>query len=611
MRTRGALTVVFLLAALAMAAPAHAATCNYISNLRAVTIHMGGSLEVVSLTRVGNAITDGGTPCGAANVFNTNSIFIIDTTPNHNGDNLVGIDLAGGPFAPGYDNEPGGVREIEIYLSLYYGDDFVRVTGSTGPDNIHLGRSLDQNFKATPEINLNAGAEAAPNTSADVDVTFEQPNPPNAAANQTFQIDGDTGSDVLDASGGAPFDQPWGTDLGMSGGAGSGADRLVGGAGADTLHADAGDDVLDGGNGINVADFGSVPNGVALDLGKAGPQSTGAFGKDQLAHIAALKGTPYDDVLTSKESGAGLVGAGGNDLLTGRGGNDGLDGGPGADTASYRLTPAAPAKGVTIDLGKSVSQNTSGAGFDTLTEVENVWGSPFADELTGDAGANTLVGWEGVDSLSGKQGPDEFAIRDGGADQVTCGPAADHVVADTKGTDSVFSDCESVEFAPFVKPPPGNPGKPPPGGNNPPPPPPPDTLSPLLNSLRLKPASFSLRARKRKGVRIAPGTQISYTLSEAASVTFGVQRLATGRKIAGKCVPRTKLNRSKGKACRRWKGVRGSLVHAGLPALNSLRFKGRIGSKKLARGKYRLTARAADGAGNRSVKRFAKFSVVR
>src|SRR4051812_14555737 len=140
MRTRGALTVAFLLAALALAAPAHGATCNYSPSIRTVAIHMGGSSDVVSLTRDGNKITDGGTPCGSANVFNTNSIFIFDTTPNHNGDDFVGIDLAGGPFAPGYDDEPGGVREIEINVFLYYGDDFVRVTGSTGPDNIHLGR---------------------------------------------------------------------------------------------------------------------------------------------------------------------------------------------------------------------------------------------------------------------------------------------------------------------------------------------------------------------------------------------------------------------------------------------------------------------------------------
>src|SRR3954451_6361493 len=128
MRFRGALTVALLLAALAMAAPADASTtCNF--NGRTAAFHMDGN-SVLSLTRVGNKITDGGTQCGAANVYNTNTIFVFDTTKNHDGDDLVGIDLSGGAFAPGYADEVGGVREIEIYLYLYSGDDFVRVTGS-------------------------------------------------------------------------------------------------------------------------------------------------------------------------------------------------------------------------------------------------------------------------------------------------------------------------------------------------------------------------------------------------------------------------------------------------------------------------------------------------
>src|SRR3954469_13458224 len=230
----GALTVVFLLAGLAMAAPADATTCNFSNHTAA--FHMDGN-TVLSLTRVGNKITDGGTQCGAANVYNTDTIFVFDTTKNHDGTDFVGIDLSGGAFAPGYANEVGGVREIEIYLYLYSGDDFVRVTGSLGPDDILLGRNVDENFTYTPGINLNAGAESAPNTSADVDVTFE-PSSLTDPKGPTFEIDGDSGSDVLDASGGTLFDEPWRGAMSMFGGAGSGSDRLVGGAGGDTLYAD-------------------------------------------------------------------------------------------------------------------------------------------------------------------------------------------------------------------------------------------------------------------------------------------------------------------------------------------------------------------------------------
>jgi Ca2+-binding RTX toxin-like protein len=590
MRLRGALTVVFLLAALAIAAPAQASSCKYLASIETVVVSLPGSSDVVSLTRNGTHISDGATNCGAATVDNTDTIFIRDTTANRNGDDLVGIDLSGGAFAPGVKDEgPIGVSEIEILLYLERGDNFVRVTGGTGADNIHFGRTVDQDFNGTIGINLNGAAESDPNKIADPDVTFEEASPPNPAANEKLQVDGDAGPDILDASGGPGFDTPLMTQITMFGGLGN--DRLTGGGGWDTLFADQGEDVLDGGNGVNTATYQSAPNGVNIDLGNPQPQSTGAFGKDKLTHIGIVEGSSHDDVLTGTDTSNGLIGLGGNDLLLGKGSSDGLDGGPGNDTASYLTPPAGETKGVTVDLGKAVAQNTTGAGFDTLTSVENLWGSPFADELTGDAAPNVLVGFQGKDSLNGKEGEDQFAIRDGVADQVTCGPGGDHVVSDTQGTDSIFSDCETVDLAPFVKPPPGDPGKPPPGGNTPPPPPPADTLVPVLKNLRLRPASFALVARKRKGVLRRAGTQISYRLSEAASVSFGVQR-AVGR--------------------RRWKGVKGSFVHAGLPAaLNSLHFNGRVRGKRLARGRYRLVARAVDGAKNRSVRRFARFSVVR
>jgi hypothetical protein len=466
----------------------------------------------------------------------------------------------------------------------------------------------------SPGINLNAGPESDPSKVADADVTFEPANPLNDPANETLQIDGDFGGDTISAAGGPGFDGPLKPAITLFGGPGN--DRLTGGAGSDTLYADAGDDVLDGGNNFDIATFETSPNAVNLDLGNAQPQDTGALGKDQLSHVESLKGSQYDDVLTGNDGANGLFGGAGNDLLTGRGGaGDGIDGGPGTDTASYRLPPAGETRGVTVDLGKDVSQQTTGAGFDTLTSIENLWGSPFADVLTGDTGPNTLVGWQGSDSLSGKEGADVMAVRDGTADQVTCGPGADQVIADTQGTDSIFSDCEMVDFAPFVPPPPGSdPGtSPPPGtdpGTSPPPPPATDTVAPLLDRLGLKPASFSLKAR-RVGKRLRRGgTEISYRLSETAAVTFGVQRAAVGRRKGRRCVAVTSKNRG-GRACRRWTGVRGALLHAGLPALNRLHFAGRIGGRPLGPGRYRLTAVARDGAGNRSVRRLAGFSVLR
>lgn len=76
-------------------------------------------------------------------------------------------------------------------------------------------------------------------------------------------------------------------------------------------------------------------------------------------------------------------------------GNDLLDGGLGIDTASYVSATA----GVTVNLAVLGQQNTVNAGFDTLSNIENLIGSNFNDTLTGYSTANSLIGGLGVMSL--------------------------------------------------------------------------------------------------------------------------------------------------------------------------------------------------------------------
>jgi hypothetical protein len=45
---------------------------------------------------------------------------------------------------------------------------------------------------------------------------------------------------------------------------------------------------------------------------------------------------------------------------------------------------------VTIDLSVTTSQNTVGAGTDTITGIECLTGSAYNDTLTGDGNANTI-----------------------------------------------------------------------------------------------------------------------------------------------------------------------------------------------------------------------------
>ena len=83
------------------------------------------------------------------------------------------------------------------------------------------------------------------------------------------------------------------------------------------------------------------------------------------------------------------------------------------DTASYEHATS----GVTVSLNISGSQITGGAGTDTLTNIANLFGSQFSDNLTGNAGANVLDGGFGGDNvhdtLTGLGGADTFVFNSG------------------------------------------------------------------------------------------------------------------------------------------------------------------------------------------------------
>ena len=135
-----------------------------------------------------------------------------------------------------------------------------------------------------------------------------------------------------------------------------------------------------------------------------------------------------------------LRGGAGHDTLDGRAGNDTLDGGPGNDTASF----ATAAAGVIIDmLSQGLAQVTSGAGIDTLRNIEALLGSRFADRMRGDAGANTLQGalgddalfaWAGNDSLDGGDGADTLYGSTSGADSLDGGAGHDLLQINALGT---------------------------------------------------------------------------------------------------------------------------------------------------------------------------------
>jgi hemolysin type calcium-binding protein len=423
---------VALVVAAAGPAPAEAAVnCSF--NGGALTIQSTAEHDEARITRSGNdiVVSKGTTPvsCGTqATVFNTHVIAHQDASP---GEAYFTVDLRGGPFSPGSVDEPGNSDEIDIQAIMGAGDDRLYVWGGPGADFWRLGQTANG-----AGLNLNADADG---TSPNSDVDFRDV--------QLAVLLSGPGDDRVIASGGPEFTGPLPIRADVNGdtgddeiATGSGADHITDGDGNDVVSGGAnddniiewgpvnGDDSFDGGpgdDGIGWADF----NGdMRVDLRLTGRQDTGAGGRDAVTRFESAFTAAGNDVLIGTDANERLSTGDGDDLIAGLGGNDWISAGDGNDTASYATPPAGVTQGVTVDLSLvDVNQNTVGAGIDRLEGVANLIGSPFADVLSGSAGAN------------------RFEVRDGASDVVNCSGGADTAIADVEGTDDI-ADCEAVEL---------------------------------------------------------------------------------------------------------------------------------------------------------------------
>jgi Ca2+-binding RTX toxin-like protein len=132
-----------------------------------------------------------------------------------------------------------------------------------------------------------------------------------------------------------------------------------------------------------------------------------------------LTGLDGDDRLVGGAGNDILLGGAGDDHLIGGGGDDVLNGGVGGDWAVFDDFVLAP---VTIDLGKTAQR--TGAGFDTLLNIDNVEGTRYADTLKGNGYANELVGNAGNDQIWGYGGNDRI-VGGTGDDQLWGGTGGD------------------------------------------------------------------------------------------------------------------------------------------------------------------------------------------
>ncbi|MFT3722040.1 MAG: M10 family metallopeptidase C-terminal domain-containing protein [Hyphomonadaceae bacterium] len=177
------------------------------------------------------------------------------------------------------------------------------------------------------------------------------------------------------------------------------------------------DNQIFGTSAVNVIN-GAAGNDIIYG-GGSGDQLHGGVGDD------SLYGETGDDWLVGDEGNDFLSGGEGDDLLVGGSGNDVFDGGSGVDTVSFEFS--GQTAGVVFDLNIAGPQNTGGAGIKTLTNVEGLQGTMWADTLTGDGGANSLNGGEGSDVLFGGGGND--ILSGGMGDDIINGGSGDDLMS--------------------------------------------------------------------------------------------------------------------------------------------------------------------------------------
>lgn len=206
--------------------------------------------------------------------------------------------------------------------------------------------------------------------------------------------------------------------------------KLIGTAGNDLIRGLGGDDTIKGGSGNDKID-GATGND-KLYGGKGNDQIKGGDGNDQ------LYGEAGDDTLNGEAGDDTLVGGLGVDTMNGGDGNDTIVAGPGADTidggadtmvvdfdVGYAggdwLSYADATSGVTVDLAFNIF--AGGALGDSVTGIEHVLGSSFADVLYADTvNGGILDGGAGSDFISTVGGGDFWLIRGGlGYDVLQCG----------------------------------------------------------------------------------------------------------------------------------------------------------------------------------------------
>ncbi|OFW87589.1 MAG: hypothetical protein A3B66_08985 [Alphaproteobacteria bacterium RIFCSPHIGHO2_02_FULL_46_13] len=267
---------------------------------------------------------------------------------------------------------------------------------------------------------------------------------------------------------------------------GSGTNNVTTGSGDDTIVTGAGNTTVQAGDGTNsvttTATIINITTGIGNDtisaLNGSGTISAGdgtnsiTIGEGNNTIIA---GTGTDTVTAGNGNNTFNLGSGNNTITAGNGNNtfisgDGNDnytagngtnifrgglgtnsyiGGTGSNTVDYSLLTTTA---VTLSL---LAGTASGTGLsDTLSGIQNVTGTDFADTITGNTLANTIYGGAGNDTITGGGGNDTMyggagndTITGGtGNDTIYAGDGDNTVYTGTAGADVIYGGTGNNTF---------------------------------------------------------------------------------------------------------------------------------------------------------------------
>lgn len=119
-------------------------------------------------------------------------------------------------------------------------------------------------------------------------------------------------------------------------------------------------------------------------------------------NVTWIAGTSAANTLSGTVGNDTIVALAGDDSINASLGVDIIDGGSGNDTLSYANLNLGT--GIIVNLGTTVAQTVAAGVTQSLTQIEGVVGTTFADQITGTAGNDTLTGGGGNDTINGSGG---------------------------------------------------------------------------------------------------------------------------------------------------------------------------------------------------------------